>query len=393
MYDEIQTSEPRPTSRSSESAGSVEVRRVRLDRLGTSNWFKPFSISEGRLQAVWESWERKVGFSSLSEIAKDLQSKDQSESGGPTFPSFSLNRGTEDEVRGDKWVIEGGRQGVIQVRNVENGESRTLPMGSLSPLFRRFRYRGFMDVSSLSEYVPSDSLGIPADFSSLSRVRGKIRWGDWRSYLLSRTSNLMLVDRLDITAPGTCLVSYFSSPPRVWARVGTVIKGLPDEQARALSLWLNSTPGLLGYLANQIPTRGGYMQLGKYVYSDFLVPDVRALDANVLQRASSVFSRVASVEFPRLMSQFAWLASGSGLSNRTLKGAENALGIPADKWQTGFEPREAMDEIAFDFLGLGPEERSDLKDWIYGSVLTELVTLWETVQQAGDGEESTPEAG
>lgn len=391
MCDEIQNSEPRPASRPNERAGAVEVRRVRLEKLGTSNWFKPFSISEGRLQAVWESWERKRCFSPLSQVASDLQSKDQSESGGPTFPSFSLNRGTEDEVRGDKWVIEGGRQGVIQVRNVENGESRTLPMGSLSPLFRRFRYRGFMDASSLSEYVPSDSLGIPADFSSLSRVRERIRWGDWRSYLLSRTSNLMLVDRLNITAPGTCLVSYFSSPPRVWARVGTVIKGLPDDQARALSLWLNSTPGLLGYLANQIPTQGGYMQLGKYVYSDFLVPDVRALDANILQRASLVFSRAASVEFPRLMAQFAWLSSGSGLSRRTRQSAERALGVSVDRWQTSFKPREEIDDFAFDLLGLSPTERIDLKGWIYSVMLTELVTLWEAVQQAGGEEEPASE--
>lgn len=50
-------------------------------------------------------------------------------------------------------------------------------------------------------------------------------------------------------------------------------------------------------------------------------------------------------------------------------------------------------EIAFDLLGLGPEERSYLKGWMYSSVLAEFVTLWDVIQQAGDGEEPTPEAG
>lgn len=373
-----------------QSPAAVEVRRTNLMDLGTVNWYRPFSMAHGGLQALWESWRNRTLKQTLSGLASGLQSKDQSESGGPTFPSFSLNLGTEDEVRGDKWIIEGGAR-ALQVRNTDSGDTRTIPHESVSPLFRRFRYRGFMDVSTLAEFVPSDSRGIPADFTALSRVRGRVHWPDWKSYLLSRTSNLLLVDRLDITAPGTRLVSYFSSPPRVWARVGTVIKGLPDEQARLLALWFNSTPGLIGYLAEQIPTRGGYMQLGKYIFSDFYVPDVRSLDPALMKRGQVVFDRVSSVECPRLLTQFARLSSDDCLSKRLKRTAEAALGGPLDDWGSGFKPREAIDDFAFDLMGLGVTKREELKKWIYSAMLEELVALWEIVQNGSD--ESTATLG
>jgi hypothetical protein len=65
--------------------------------------------------------------------------------------------------------------------------------------------------------------------------------------------------------------------------------GLDERHAKALTLWLNSTLGLILLIANRTETRGSWVQFKKEPLHRMLVLDVRALTPGQLEKLASTF--------------------------------------------------------------------------------------------------------
>ena len=92
---------------------------------------------------------------------------------------------------------------------------------------------------------------------------------------------------------------------------------------KSLAVWLNSSLGLLTLLANRTSTRGAWVALKKGDLQKLPVLDVRALTADQLQRLSSLFDKIAQMEFERLP----WMAECA--ARRELdSGLAAVLGLP-----------------------------------------------------------------
>jgi hypothetical protein len=77
--------------------------------------------------------------------------------------------------------------------------------------------------------------------------------------------------------------------------------GLDDRHAKVLTLWLNSTLGLLLLLANRVETRGAWVKFKKPTLHNLPVLDVRKLKAGQLKRLTDAFDRLAKVPLRPLL--------------------------------------------------------------------------------------------
>ena len=354
--------------------GTFEIRKKKLSEDNVKNLFWPISLSDHRLLELIESIYEKGPFNELETVAEDIQGKDQSERGGATFSKFCLNASDSKELGRDYWQIASISRHRLKVENLKLEEKYSIPKRALLPAFRRIPYRDVMDVSSIDEYVICERFDGVQELMRKCDIR-RVNWRTWRAYLESRSSNLALVDRFDVTAPGSCLISYFSSPARVWARIPAVIRGVEDKLAKCLCAWFNSTPGFIEILSERMETRGGWMQLHKYIMNELLVPD---FNKTRKEKILDLFPRISSISFPSLLEQFALLTPSKSLSESLKERLSKAFGKDILKMLgKGFAPRKSLDRTVLQVLGWKKSGIDTALEWIYPSMLREILILRE----------------
>jgi len=113
--------------------------------------------------------------------------------------------------------------------------------------------------------------------------------------LWSRAGKVLIAERMWLNTQR--LTAVLLSEP-VLSNVWWPLKlrdGLDDRHAKVLTLWLNSTLGLLLLLANRLETRGAWVEFNKPTLHNLLVLDVRKLKAGQLKRLTDAFDRLAKV--------------------------------------------------------------------------------------------------
>ena len=115
--------------------------------------------------------------------------------------------------------------------------------------------------------------------------------------LWSKAGRLFVAERLRLdTARIVAMRSETKALSNVWwpIRVGDV------TVEKALTVWLNSSLGLLTVLTRRTTTEGGWVAVKKAHLKSLPVPDVRALSAAQVQGLSNLFDRLAETDFERL---------------------------------------------------------------------------------------------
>lgn len=353
---------------------TFQIRKKSKSKLDIKNLFRPISLTDYRLIELIDNILGAKSFVRLEDIAEDIQSKDQAERGGPTFAKFSLNAIDTEKSRSDYWQIKDIGKRDLDILNIKYKEEVKIPKFALSFLLRRIPYRDMMDISSIEEYV------IRKRFEGVTSIMEKcnvdrVDWRSWQAYLDSRTSNLSLIDRFDITAPGTSLMSYYSEPPRVWARIPAVIRGLDNDTAKCLCLWFNSSIGLIQLLSERMETRGGWMQFHKFIMNDLRVP---YFDKPQKKHLLAVFNQLSTTRFPSLVEQFALLTAPSSVSELFQKRLSKAFDEHMlDNLGKGFPIRRKIDEAILNALGWKQEKIDSVLEWLYPALLKEILVLKE----------------
>ena len=92
---------------------------------------------------------------------------------------------------------------------------------------------------------------------------------------------------------------------------------------KALTVWLNSSLGLLTILTLRTSTRGGWVAMKKADLETLLVLDLRAFSASQLRRLSNLFDSLATSDFERLPGM-----SSCPARKALDRGLSTALGLP-----------------------------------------------------------------
>ena len=199
---------------------------------------------------------------------------------------------------GDLWVPGQGETANVPLRRLDQ-------LGQVGPDRRRL-VDGFDRTNSVTAYPMVEghdteqrkSLTYSPDsyLSPLTNPRGGQRPG-YGEHLWQQSSRLLVSERLWLE---TTRVVAMLSDTRVLSNVWWPVRVEDEATEKALTVWLNSSLGLLTILAQRTSTRGGWVAMKKADLEELPVLDARGLSPSKLQGMSNLFDEMLEAEFDRL---------------------------------------------------------------------------------------------
>ena len=116
-------------------------------------------------------------------------------------------------------------------------------------------------------------------------------------HLWPKAGNLLIAERLRLN---TCRIVAMRTPRRVLSNVFWAVNVGEARHERALTLWLNSSIGLLALLATRNTTQGPWVKVKKADLELMPVLDVTELAPQQLDAFDDLFDKMADYEFLRL---------------------------------------------------------------------------------------------
>jgi hypothetical protein len=241
----------------------------------------------------------------------------------------------------DQWIIERVGDATIALKNRFTEEQMEVPAKALVRGLRRPSRTDKMNLTDGLDYI------IVSDFEGAKKlVENPRALRRWKKYVRSRLTNLLVSRRFDISATGTELIAYYSSTPMVGIDMWH-IKGIPDEDARILALWLNSTLSLLSCLVYRAETRGAWMKLHEYGLRDLWVINPKTISANDRTVLLDLFTSIKNISFPSVL----------------------------DQLRTKFSTRIKIDRAMLKILGYTNDEAIELLNFLYPALTSEIEQL------------------
>ncbi|MBI3588707.1 hypothetical protein HY095_05915 [Candidatus Micrarchaeota archaeon] len=253
----------------------------------------------------------------------------------------------------DVWLVESESARSIKVKHRFNQQEFKIPRNCAVQQFRRFPGQNKLEIGEprdylivrkfddFDEFLKASAL---ADAERQATIKRAIRDGDWEKFVLRNSARVFAFYRGDITAPNTslmaarCAENCFAGPGGSW------VFTTPQSHVKLTTLWLNTSVSFYHVLRDRKETRGGFVELGKYVFLSMPYPKLEAIGAKGLD---ALEKELSSVEFPSLLEQF----------------------------QTKFAPRRKLDLFFLDLAGVERAEAEKFLDLLYDTLAKELLRL------------------
>lgn len=361
-------------------AGNFSVITVPHNALGVHNLFGPFAVNNPELLEVADSVYSSPRLTKLGDIGAGLIGGVGS--GGKGIDPESKDKDWQEgvinarDVQGlrehDIWIYESEDSDTVTAEHRQISVKVTFQKSHLVPDFRRTPNRAELNVSGYPEYAliepPEDEEFFKyTEFEHLPR--------NWKSEVTRRLGRLALLRRVNLTAPGTRHLAYYSDEKRAFHGTLWVATSLTKEQAKILSMWFDSSYHLLQLLLNRTPGEGGYTEYHKYAVEDFEVLDLEQLRPEVLESLLGAFDYASTVEFPPLFEQFALNTPEKMITSQDMQRLEKAYpGLGSDIGDN-FAARRAVDTAIGEVLPIDAANLQEYLDEFYYNLLMELVSL------------------
>jgi hypothetical protein len=288
-------------------------------RSDIGNWFKYIALSDLALTDLAEELltsDKLVTFKDfLEEFKIETVEGVESRKGGK-IQALTISRPERAIKKVDEWVIKEIRRRSLIVENRFTHKVLTIPSSAVFPALRRVSLMNRIDVSDMLDYVVVNKFPKAEDLTMTKFKPTSGFWDRWRTYVGDRIGRLAVVRRADISAPGTCLLAFYSEMPMAPPGVAWSVK-VSDGEAKVLSLWFNSTLNILQALLNRKETRGAFLQVDEYVLEEFYVPNTKKLSKDELKSLLETFASVKSVEFSSILDQLEHKHPARKLIDRT----------------------------------------------------------------------------
>lgn len=232
----------------------------------------------------------------------------------------------------------------------------TIPQNSLRLGLKTHAYLTTMEVKNNCDWFISRPfkgfdtveliLGVQVDFEDLNRKADSV------------ATHLAVSYRLDLSAPGTCLLAFYSGQKLVPQQAFSSFHA-NRKMAQALCLWLNSVVFVAQILANRAETRGSFCNLTDEMLKTTTSPTAQFFESHQKEFAHA-FQKFRSVQWRSLLEQFEH----------------------CDKH------RHELDSFLLQLLGFTENEIAQLLPKVYRAIAQELKTLKEAMQKHQDEEVS-----
>jgi hypothetical protein len=226
----------------------------------------------------------------------------------------------------------------------------TIPRNAVRPGVKTHAYLPTMDITDTCDWFICQPfqgfdfvelvLGTKVDFDALNRQAQ------------TKEAHLVVGYRLDLAAPGTQLLAFFSRQKVVPQQALSSLLADPAT-AKALCLWLNGIAFLVQILANRAETRGSFCNLTDDMLRQTLAPTTEFLAAH-RQSFARAFQRFSKVRWRSLLEQL----------------------------EAGDKERYELDRFLLKLLGFTDGELDRWLPQVYGAMAGELRSLKEGCERA-----------
>ena len=338
---------------------TMQVTLFTMEQLRNSvdNLFKFIAFVDKELVKTWElivskSTDRLVEFGEYIEQygvgPKEGAALGQILKGGG-IGAFYIHRDPAKMLKKkDVWLLKEVRKNRVIVEHKALQETYSIPTKALRCAIRRFSGLDSFDISRQFDYIIVDAFPEVENVLQLSLGRkvSRSHLKKWNRYVDNLLGNLLFVNHVDVSAPGTSILAYYSSKPTLVPRSMWSIK-VPGTSAKILTLWLNSTLNLLQILLFRRETRGAYLWFVASGIRKFLVPNIDGLSKKEIDTLIQVFNKYRSERFPSLLNQ---------LKNR-------------------FQGRVAIDKTLLKVLGFSDDNIDRILNYLYPALAKEIEQL------------------
>lgn len=273
-------------------------------RRNVENWFKYISISDLDLVDIFEELLKTDKVKKLRLISDFIRGY---ELRGGLVTGLIVNSSMDRALKSkDIWILLNEEQKHVKFRHKSLTTLKfEVPKKFLRRTIRRPTSIKTIDVTRELDHViikPWDE----KEFSQLQKIASIKMTSDLmasiRTDVENRMGNLFVVRRLDLSAPRTYALAFYSSKPAAPVKLLWSLK-TSDENAKILSLFFNSSINLLQILLQRSETRGAFIGLSKYILNDFSVIDPSKLSQSEKKYLLNIFNKVAQHEMPSLLDQ------------------------------------------------------------------------------------------
>jgi len=269
-----------------------------------NNWFKWISVNNLDLIEILEellSLRKLTKLSSVSSIIRGYELR------SGLVQKLIINTSGERAFKSeDIWILTNKTDEDVEFRHKFLSELKfKAPRICLERTLRRAAGIDKIDITTELDYViikPWDEK-IFKKFEKIIRVKlsGAILDSIERD-IQRRKSHLFVVRRLDLSAPRTYALAFYSQKPAAPVKLLWSLK-CNAEDAKIINLFLNSTINLLQVLLQRAETRGAFIGLPEYILQDFSIPDPSSLSIKERGVLISLFERVKDVRLPSILEQ------------------------------------------------------------------------------------------
>lgn len=350
------------------------LQQISIEDLNVNNLFSPFTVSNPQLFSSWERVTDGLELTTLDSLDVGLIRGMGSRGGGVghVHPECSLNDpNSRIFSEDDLYVYDGEGEEFVVARHRHTDETFSIPWDHVIPNLRRYSGRQAIDLSGIPEYAILD-----ADWDGgrryLELTDEDSIHPKWAKRVQIRRGHCSLVRRVDLTAPGTHHLAYYSDEYRLYPDMMWVLTDATPEESKVLSMWFDSTFGWLQSIFDRIETRGGWIEWHKYIVQKYRVPQLHTLDRDELK---DTFERIQATDAPSLAVQLARNAVETELTEEELDNIDKAFDNLSQEVGKGFEPRREMDKAILTTAGMNKLDQDLFLDRFYSNMLTEIVAL------------------
>lgn len=345
------------------------LRKFPQDNLTPNNLFSPLSIENHGLFNIWYEVTDSDKITTIDEKGLDFSR------GGSSTPwqSGAIVDPSSFKQPSDHWVTTDVDENAVTAKHRKMGKTIDIPRQSVSNYFLRYADKDRLDVSDLRDFTITDD--------SFSEFDNFTNWSDgdempdgWKDHIQGTQAPLGLHYRIDLTAPGTRHLAYYTDPKRVFHRMWCV-NDLSNKEAKLLSVWFDSSFHLIQMLSSRLPGKGGWTSYQGYLVSEFKLIEPDKLDKENEDELLSVFNEVSDVEFPSLVEQISRNIDDDLLSDEEENALEKEYPTAYEKMGDGFEPRKRIDREVLSAIGISENRQDELLKQLYPLLINELVAL------------------
>lgn len=253
----------------------------------------------------------------------------------------------------DVWIVKTLKEKRITAEHRFLKNEVLVPTNATCRGMRRITGVNVIDVTNDLDFIVVKDFPDLPKFLELfeGKKRGSPFMDMWKKHVIGMLANLAFMRRFNISAHGSKLLAFYSSVPMAPLGLMWAIK-TPIEDAKILSLWLNSTPNMLQVLRNRKETEGAFMQIDKYTLDDLLILNPRSLSGKEKQNLLELFERIKSQEFPDILHQL----------------------------KDGFPARSELDYAILRVFGFGDDKINRILDFLYPALANEIQQLKALMQ-------------